>query len=154
MIGNDIIDLQLAARESNWQRRGYLDKIYTPAEQAMIHASSDADKMVWLLWSCKEAVYKIVHRETGVHAYNPLKFHCKENTVVYNDQIYFTQSTVSASCIYTVAVSKKILLNSIRTVDEIEGIVKDVHGIPYLNGQPASCTHHGRFKATLLLLPG
>ena len=33
MIGNDIIDLALAKKENNWQRKGFLDKLFTPKEQ-------------------------------------------------------------------------------------------------------------------------
>ena len=29
MIGNDIVDLSLAAIQSNWQRRGFLEKQFT-----------------------------------------------------------------------------------------------------------------------------
>ena len=36
MIGNDIIDLSLAETESNWQRKGFLEKQFTAKEQAII----------------------------------------------------------------------------------------------------------------------
>ena len=36
MIGNDIIDLAFARKESNWQRPGFLNKIFTPDEQWLI----------------------------------------------------------------------------------------------------------------------
>ena len=33
MIGNDIVDLNLAERQSNWQRPGFLEKQFTIQEQ-------------------------------------------------------------------------------------------------------------------------
>ena len=36
MIGNDVVDLELAKKESNWQRRGFLSKIFTKNEQRLI----------------------------------------------------------------------------------------------------------------------
>ncbi|HVI44007.1 MAG TPA: 4'-phosphopantetheinyl transferase superfamily protein [Chitinophaga sp.] len=80
ITGNDIIDLQLAAAENNWRRRGYLDKIYTPAEQELIASATAPDIMVWLLWSCKEAVYKIVNRSSGARSYAPQQFDCLPQT--------------------------------------------------------------------------
>ena len=63
MIGNDVVDLELAARQSNWRRKGFLNKVFSSTEQELIHASANPDKMVWLLWSMKEAAYKAHQRE-------------------------------------------------------------------------------------------
>ena len=63
MIGNDVVDLELAAIESNWRRKGFLQKVFSSTEQELIHASANPDKMVWLLWSMKEAAYKAHQRE-------------------------------------------------------------------------------------------
>ena len=35
-IGNDIVDLNLAKTESNWQRKGFLEKQFTQKEQEEI----------------------------------------------------------------------------------------------------------------------
>jgi phosphopantetheinyl transferase (holo-ACP synthase) len=37
VIGNDIVDLALARKESNWKRPGYLNKIFTTKEQLLFH---------------------------------------------------------------------------------------------------------------------
>jgi phosphopantetheinyl transferase (holo-ACP synthase) len=73
MIGNDIVDLALARKESNWQRKGFLDKIFTKKEQLQIVTAQNPETMVWNLWSRKEAVYKIYNRETGIRAFIPLE---------------------------------------------------------------------------------
>ena len=37
MIGNDIVDLALAKKQSNWRRKGYFEKIFTQQEQHLIN---------------------------------------------------------------------------------------------------------------------
>jgi hypothetical protein len=44
VIGNDIVDLALARKESNWKRPGYLNKIFTTKEQLLI---SSAENTPW-----------------------------------------------------------------------------------------------------------
>ena len=42
MIGNDIIDLSAAKLESNWQRRGFLEKQFTKNEQRQILSAQNS----------------------------------------------------------------------------------------------------------------
>ena len=58
MIGNDVIDLTLANQESNWKRKGFLQKLFSASEQQRILKSANPSQMVWILWSIKESVYK------------------------------------------------------------------------------------------------
>ena len=76
MIGNDIVDLALAKKESNWKRNRFLDKIFTTKEQVLIVDAENPEIMVWNLWSRKEAAYKIYNRETGIRGYFPLQLEC------------------------------------------------------------------------------
>ncbi len=62
MIGNDVIDLQLAGKESNWKRPQFLQKIFTLEEQRYLATAPNKDTAVWLLWSRKESAYKLVAR--------------------------------------------------------------------------------------------
>jgi phosphopantetheinyl transferase (holo-ACP synthase) len=63
VIGNDIVDLALARKESNWKRPG-LNKIFTTKEQLLISSAENPNTMVWNLWSRKRAAYKIYNRAT------------------------------------------------------------------------------------------
>jgi hypothetical protein len=45
VIGNDIVDL--AWKESNWKRPGYLNKIFTTKEQLLISSAENPNTMVW-----------------------------------------------------------------------------------------------------------
>lgn len=113
MIGNDIVDLAQARLESNWRRRGYIDKIFTPFEQQLIEEASNPDQMVWLLWSMKESAYKLAVRTTKKRIFTPVKIACSliestsgimNGTAFYGDT-YQTRSVITAQFISTVAFS-------------------------------------------------
>jgi len=73
MIGNDLVDLQLAQKESNWKRPRFLQKIFTWEEQNFIAATTNKDTAVWLLWSRKESAYKLVARMKKCRFFAPKK---------------------------------------------------------------------------------
>lgn len=78
MIGNDIIDLNLAKFQSNWERPGFLQKIFSEDEQGLILAAENKELLVWLLWSMKETAYKALQRKKNFNPfYNPKLFICK-----------------------------------------------------------------------------
>ena len=102
MIGNDIVDLNLARLQSNWERQGYLQKLFTEDEQKFIVNSNNQELNVWLFWSMKEAVYKAVQRKYKLERfYNPKQFVCSQvqltpekarGEVSYQDEIFKTTS--------------------------------------------------------------
>lgn len=169
MIGNDIIDLRLAEQESRWQRKGFLEKLFTTHEQELILRSATPEIMVWLLWSCKEAVYKIVNRCTQVRAYAPWKFAVidyKNNsgTVLYSQQSYPVTTFLSGNCIHTVAVSRPLFFDHLSihtekdTFTPFPGISVNQDGIPYFlntshSAIPVSISHHGRYYGRVMLNP-
>ncbi|EGV42854.1 4-phosphopantetheinyl transferase family protein [Bizionia argentinensis JUB59] len=77
MIGNDIIDLKETKRSTNWERRGFLDKIFTEKERKMISEAIDPFKTVWKLWSMKESAYKVFIQAGGKRFYNPKRIECR-----------------------------------------------------------------------------
>lgn len=111
MIGNDIVDLQLAAQQSNWQRKGFLDKIFTSYEQDLISKSSNMTKKIWLLWSMKESAYKAYLQKYPQRFFSPKKLKCnilsKELGVVFvGNECFETHSKSSENCIHTIALSE------------------------------------------------
>ena len=76
-MGNDIVDLVLAKRESNWKRKGYLDKLFTDLEQNYIYNAKNQDTMVWILWSLKESTYKAYQRIQINRGFYPQKIKIK-----------------------------------------------------------------------------
>jgi phosphopantetheinyl transferase (holo-ACP synthase) len=159
VIGNDVIDLELAKTESNWRRKGFLDKIFTASEQLLIGKAKNQETMVWALWSRKEAAYKIFNRETRIRAYNPLQFECSEmefiddnyfGKVIGNKMCYYTKTQIGLGSIHTIAVSNASDFDKVYTLENNSAIQK-TDGIPEIYDlksviRPVSISHHGRFK--------
>ena len=162
MIGNDIVDLALARKESNWKREGFLNKIFSPKKQLLIANAKNSEQMVWNLWTRKEAAYKIYNRQTDIRGFIPLQLECSyENdeigTVTCNGFQYYTQTQVSNESIYTIDVVEKERFNQIRKITSDTKISK-TNGIPFiidhstLISSPVSITHHGRFWEGITVL--
>lgn len=106
MIGNDIVDLNNI--KSNWKRIRFLDKVFSKKEQHLISVSKNPHQMVWLLWSMKEAAYKIYVQQFGKWFFNPKKLVCHFSSstignVTIENKTYYTTSIISKDYIYTVA---------------------------------------------------
>ncbi len=171
MIGNDIIDLQASRVESNWQRKGWLEKVFTTDEIALVSSGrfTDAATMVWLLWSMKEAAYKIWNRTTRLSRYSPKSFACSlfddascNGEVSFSDNLYFTNSFIGDDFIHTIATSTNnltspsVYLSTINSTDVLPPNItffKDEYGMPFVMDKYtgakniASNSHHGRFQA-------
>jgi len=150
MIGNDLVDLEQADKNSNWQRKGYLDKIYTYQEQQLILKSQNPSQMVWTLWSMKEAAYKIHSREKNIRTFAPTSLVCNllnfsNNTglVSIDNRAYYTKSYVSNSYIHTLAAPSLVILSRIK-----ELIYKNPPtDFNYRNTNPKCVSHHGQYLA-------
>lgn len=113
MIGNDVVDLKLAAQESNWQRRGFFKKIFTVEEQRQIAAAKNPSLLVWLFWSMKESAYKAHQRRFDLKPiFNPWVFDCSlvefstekiVGKVQVNQEEYKSSSFIKDDCIYSLA---------------------------------------------------
>jgi phosphopantetheinyl transferase (holo-ACP synthase) len=160
MIGNDIVDLALAQKESNWKRKGFLDKIFTSNEQLLILNAGNPTIMVWNLWSRKEAAYKIYNRQTQIRGYFPLQLECFDleiideiifGKVVIKDLVYLTKTVITNQFINTIAVENSQDFDKITTLENRKNIKKN-NGIPsYFENKssapkPISISHHGRFE--------
>ena len=158
MIGNDIVDLSLAKAESNWKRRGFLDKIFTKNEQLLISKAQNPEIMVWDLWSRKEAAYKIYNRQTGIREFIPLKLECFDvyaeiGKVSYKKQVYFTKTEITEHYIHTLSVINMSDFNKISVLDNATPIKKS-NGLPFIgfNNQIVSLSHHGKFQRIVTFL--
>lgn len=165
MIGNDIIDLALAARQSNWQRPGFLAKIFTDFEQQLITGAQKPELMVWMLWSRKEAAYKIFNRQTQLRLYNPLDFECSAmvfsqgfyyGTVVCKNTVYHTKTEVTSAFVHTIATTNPDDFGKVYPLDDDVSITRK-NNIPYFNSitdatqKPVSISHHGQFRRIIAI---
>jgi phosphopantetheinyl transferase (holo-ACP synthase) len=159
MIGNDIVDLHLARQESNWQRKGFLDKIFTQKEQNFILNSDNQETVVWKLWTCKEAVYKIWNRNSGCRKFNPKLFECCKinddcSIVTIDNQLYFSRTTVTKDFIYSIAVTNIPQFQEIKHIPR-KKIMKE-NELPFLKKSDGSkhivsTTNHGRFEKIITI---
>lgn len=161
MIGNDVVDLALARKESNWRRSGYLQKIFTVNEQLLIESSSDPELLVWEFWSRKEAAYKIYNRETGIRAFIPKELECfsrdnSEDFVLCKGNYYFTRTVLQNDCLHSIAATNLASFDLVVPVDQQEVIVK-VDGIPFIKCttsrelKAVSISHHGRYYEAITI---
>ncbi|WP_316836816.1 4'-phosphopantetheinyl transferase superfamily protein [Pedobacter nutrimenti] len=157
LAGNDIVDLRLAATESNWMRKGYLQKICSEKEQLLIKESEYADQLVWLFWSMKEAAYKIHSRKTGQRIYAPASLETTVQTlnlsystgfVSVENCTYYTQSELNAEMIHSLAAPKRSLLKEIEV--RISLHQDGVYPV-YACTNPHSVSHHGVYLALIYL---
>jgi len=79
VIGNDIVDLKEASLTSNWKRPGFLNKVFSPEEQRLLHTSSNPFQTVWRMWSMKESAYKFYLQKTAtpIKGFYPAKVICE-----------------------------------------------------------------------------
>jgi phosphopantetheinyl transferase (holo-ACP synthase) len=165
MIGNDIVDLELAENESNWKRKGFLNKIFSKNEQLQILNAEKPAVMVWNLWSRKEAAYKIHNRKTHIRGYFPLQLECSDinkideiiwGKVTISDVIYYTKTEIHPQYINTIAVEKIEDFDNIMVLKNKIGIYK-INDIPFYSetdssvSKPVSMSHHGRFEQIISL---
>lgn len=81
MIGNDIIDLKVAAAESNPLRPGYIEKIFSLYEQERIGEAKEQVLQIWIFWAMKEAAYKAHQRRFDLpRHFHPKHMECKIST--------------------------------------------------------------------------
>ncbi len=107
MVGNDIVDLTITS-PINWQRNGFLQKVFTPTEQHYILNSEKPFQLVWLLWSMKESAYKMYMQQGGKRMFAPQKFECflekaDKGMVFVEHLIYQTKSKFTKKYIHTIA---------------------------------------------------
>lgn len=114
MIGNDIVDLKAAAGETNWRRKGFLEKVFSARERELLSPDRDQHKIVWLLWSMKEAAYKARQRRFNMaRSLDWQSLECSlgqitsegaSGEVKAGGKRYFTVSEISSEKIHTCAI--------------------------------------------------
>ena len=116
MVGNDIVDLAVAEKESNWQRPRFLNKIFALKERQRIKKSKNPFIVIWQLWSAKEAAYKLYTQLKPSRFYNPKAFECAFQNeswgVRFKDFECFTQSKATSKYVLSEARMKPFKMNS------------------------------------------
>lgn len=151
MIGNDVIDLKLAKQESNPFRKGYLDKTCTIREQDHIRNHPNPEFAFWVLWSRKEAVYKILRQQGKLRGYYPVRIEnvCPERGwVVFENIMYYTKTICNGDSLHTIALTTSDFDNVIGWDTSFPLWKKG--DIPFMKQGSTwlsvSKSHHGRFQ--------
>lgn len=131
MIGNDIVDLHLAKTQSNWQRKGFLEKQFTKKEQSIILNNDDSFLHVWLFWSMKEAAYKCYTQQHKKRFFAPQKFEChlisKDiGIVVFENKKFYTTTFFDAFYVYTIAQETQEEISVFSSIGLPKTIDKDI----------------------------
>lgn len=71
MIGNDIIDLQLARKNTRITQERYWRKVLSEGEIFHLKRQPDVSIAFLLLWASKEASYKLASKIHGTHLFSP-----------------------------------------------------------------------------------
>ncbi|MBC8882509.1 4-phosphopantetheinyl transferase family protein [Flavobacterium piscinae] len=157
MIGNDLVDLALAKAESNWRRKGFLDKVFTTKEKNLIYSAENPTLMVWVLWSRKEAVYKIIRQQNGLRGFYPLRIEnsdYKSGIIVFEEQLFYTKTTIDENFIHSIALQNQAF-NRVVELSNVTSLYKR-NEIPYLIEENRivnlSKSHHGRYEKVVRLI--
>ena len=129
MVGNDIVDIAQTKCSTNWERPGFIQKVFTAEEQSYIEASTDKFCTVWRLWSMKESAYK-VFIQVGAHRFfNPTLLQCyinnssktgdfKKGKVQIGDMLLRTSTSLNSKYIFTTAsIANSSVLTSIQILE-------------------------------------
>lgn len=151
MIGNDVVDLVLAKKESNWKRKGFLNKLFTPFEQDLIHKSTNQDEMIWILWSIKESVYKAYQRINHNPGFYPIKIKIleinakRESIIELFERLFYGKTIIDNDFIKTIVVLNPNDFDNIQYLKSIS-YFKDENGLPFetKTNTAISLSHHGR----------
>lgn len=161
MIGNDVVDLATAKRESNWKRKGFLSKQFTTYEQILIQKASNQDEMVWILWSLKESTYKAYQRINYNRGFYPIKIKIQSFELFDNE--YFTTISLFDKAFYGKTHIENEMIHSIVLLSNLDfknvtnyttnTILKDKNSLPFcsITQNPLSISHHGGFKKIVQL---
>jgi phosphopantetheinyl transferase (holo-ACP synthase) len=134
LIGNDIVDLNLAKTQSNWQRKGFLEKQFTESEQAEILNSENPFLKVWLFWSMKEAAYKCYVQEFQKRFFAPKKFACKlvsnqKGIVEIENNLYYLENLISDNYIHSIAKNN----NNLKVISQLFFIAEKTFSTKAIN---------------------
>ena len=171
MLGNDVVDLELAQHQIRWETKAFQQKVLHPLEIKKYKDKVLGFTDFWKIWSCKEVAYKAHQRKFNLKPrLNPFDFSVSETStsrseVKIDNYKYEVASFINPNFIYSIihtpeAVSSQNFeissYNSYFKKDLNRNCLnhmlhKDKNGIPYIkinsSFKPISITHHGKYVA-------
>ncbi len=74
LTGNDIVDLALPETSDKAGDNRYIDRVCAGKERDFISSASDRKTALWMIWSAKEAAFKIVGKLHPKLGFSPRKY--------------------------------------------------------------------------------
>lgn len=74
MLGNDIVDFSDEALQEKHKDLRFLDRVFTEEEKAAILMAENGSKLLWTLWSAKEAAFKACQKRNPHIIFSPKNF--------------------------------------------------------------------------------
>ncbi len=158
MIGNDLVHIPGWSKPEGNRHQRFLNKLFLPAEQHLLKELPAFGEP--LLWSMKEAAYKLMFRREAAYRFAPKSFFTRlnstevknlEGVVIYGASRILTQTQISGDYLHTIALAEedRLLFGNLgvrlayRNRDERDYqlqvnksdrllILKDEHGVPKL----------------------
>ena len=121
MIGNDIVDISLASTQSNWCRKGFLEKLFSMTEIDLIFNDANPTLIVWRLWSMKESAYKANYRLNEIRKFNPKQLECRLidqqlGEVKVGVSLYKTRTESNPSYIHSMALADRFQESTLQKI--------------------------------------
>jgi phosphopantetheinyl transferase (holo-ACP synthase) len=108
----------------------FLRKILTDAEIDRVRCSDKPDVMLWSFWACKEAVYKVIKKQTGDAAFVPRRW-----------SVHFQPSAPSAETGGLPPVGTPSRDRNVTSISRGHVVVSEKHEIPFFLFSSTSYVH-------------
>ncbi len=157
VVGNDVIDLELARAERKSENPRYLSKAFSEEEIEQVLNAEDPELRFWQFWAMKETAYKAHQRIFSLpRKMNPKAFHCTlEGSEMFgkvsiDESVYEIELDITSDYVHATTSSENISKNVFSNPENpatnyIESlsnkfqfksgdfiIIKDILGIPSL----------------------
>jgi phosphopantetheinyl transferase (holo-ACP synthase) len=144
-VGNDIVAYKHARCIGKWQSENFVKKVLTPLEQKQLQLQTNKDAYLWMLWTLKEATYKlscflgnrnkfhaiqfevqdgniiqdddIVVLHLPVTNLTPILLHQHPSTIKFRNQFFYGKTIIAHDCIHSLVLDEQELTNCLWGID-------------------------------------
>jgi phosphopantetheinyl transferase (holo-ACP synthase) len=115
MVGNDVVDLADAEAQGAARHPRFDVRVFAPDERRRIAAADSEAPLRWILWTAKEAAYKLARRRDPACIFSPIRFVVALDTapdtkrgatleghVRHADEAYPVRVTLDGDCVHAV----------------------------------------------------
>ncbi len=136
MIGNDIIDLEIARAERKFENQRFKNKVFTDSEKDQIINSRDPELCLWKFWAMKETAYKAHQRNFNLpRKLNPKAFRCvleisnSRGKVSIDDSVYHIELDITADYLHATTSSERVFKDVFqKDTDSAFDLIKQITG--------------------------